>query len=332
MSPRLPPLLSALLLLGACGDGGEAARPDALGGEGASCDPVSPCEPALVCVDGTCVERPWPPDARPLPDLPDVGAPDVPDVADVGIEDADTADAVPEVTDAQFDLPDPGPDLPDPGPEVADADAVEVPDPGPDAPADVPADPGPVDADASLDADTDAAGPDTIVLLIREDEAGESLGSSLISLEPGQGWVTELTLPKAGELLGMEVILRNVSAPSSCGLFQPAVWLPDEAGDYEAGANWAAEPRILENQEEPYAFVFNEKHPVPQGKVRVGLVLAGSCDGEPPPPALATDATGNLARTFLWVPSSDGTPWVAGTSLGLDGRWALRALVEVPWP
>ena len=311
------------------------------------CEPAEPCASWLVCVDGLCREHVWPPGARgPAPERPrpiDLDAflavthPDAlthgdlvhpaADAADA--EAGETWDAPPRSLDAVADTlspGDPGPDAPAVDPDALPPDALAGADGG-----DAAIDGGPSDASDAGPEDTGSTS--TVVLLLGEDGADVDFGGTTIHLELGQGWATDLTVPLAGLVIGMEAVVLDPWAAASCALFRPAVWFADDTGTFP-NAPWWASPDLqaLQGDPAPQMFILPQKVPVPQGKVRVGLVLEGDCEGEPDRPVLASDTSGDLSRTWVYAPQPPAVAWVPGELLGVEGRWALRILLEVEWP
>ncbi len=284
----------------ACDGGAAASAAPSGGAEGAACTAAQACAGALLCVDGVCRVRAGAPDAaagpgRVLPPIPDglwddVAAPDIP-ALDAG--------------------------APDAGADLENQDIPEL----SDAPADAASDGGPGDIGPTGDA---------IVFVFSEDEAELHPGSGAISLEVGQGWVTELTVPYAGRIVGMQALLINAFGPGSCARFTPAIWLPNADGQFDDGPTWQGENGLaLVGGAKPAIFFLPEKVPSKAGRVRLGLVLRGPCETETPRPLLASDDSGDLSRTWLWAPDALGSPWIDGELLGIDGRWGMAVLIEV---
>jgi hypothetical protein len=284
--------------------GCDGERRDAEAGAGASvgaaCGPSVACEAALICVDGTCRARPGFPDAQlgppsVVPVLPDGLWDDVP-VPDVGaVDGSDGAD---------------------------DAAAQEVEDGAPSDTAQTSDDGGP-DGDA---------GPigDPIVLVIGEDEADMSPGGTSLSLDPGQGWVTELTVPFSGGIVGVQALLLNAFGPDSCGQFFVGIWLPDGDGDFADAPSWTSpDPLALVGGPKPLVFFIPAKVPSKAGRIRLGLIFQGPCSSGGPAPVMGSDDSGDLSRTWLWAPDALGSPWIDGEILGIEGRWGLSVLIEV---
>ncbi|MCB9730473.1 MAG: hypothetical protein H6746_18530 [Deltaproteobacteria bacterium] len=291
--------LLALLLALASGACGGASTEASLGaGEGESCAPQLPCAGDLLCVDGLCRVRAPGPDARATPDSP----PPLPD----GLW-----DDLPDVAAPDQDVDEPL--------DAADADAAETIGPPEDA------------VDAEVD-DTDA-GPtgDAIVLVFSEDEAGMNPADTSLTLDDGQGWVTELTVPFSGQIVGMQALLVNAFGPDSCARFWPAVWLPQPDGAFADTPTWQSPQSIaLVGGPKPIVFFLAESVPSSAGRIRIGLIREGICEiGAPTMPVLRSDDSGDLSRTWLWVPDAAGSPWIDGEDLGIEGRWGLAVLIEV---
>ncbi len=305
---RRPPRPAAapaavLALFAACGDGPAPARPDAsppLAGRDAACGPAVACEPGLVCLDGQCRPWGWPGHVTPPPG-PDALA------FDAWPSDAAAPDASVPLDDAQDD----GASL--------DADLDGLGDVALDVQPDAPADAGP-DADA---------GPTKWLFLIGDDQAATSPGAGVLSLSPGEAWVTELALPLPGRLMGLQLVLGNGFEPDSCGDFAPAVWplLAEEGWPNDPTWTGAAQP--LTASDDPQLMLFAEDVWVTAGPWRLGLVYQGPCEPGGGPPLLGSDDSGDVDGTWLWSPQPDAPPWVPASFGGVEGRWGLRALLEV---
>ena len=328
----------------ACADPAPAPEEEspALAGPGEACSPESACEAWLLCVDGACREVPWPGPTPPPDDPPLVAQPDVPEppekdadggdaaldsevADDVGPEDAvppgdtkPTPDAAPEDT-TEEDAADASDDIAD-GDEDTDA-------PNDAAPEDATAEDTPDSADA---ADAGPEPPTVVVLYVSADEAASNPGTQFLSLVSGQGWVAELVLPKSGKVIAMEVIVDNIYNDSSCGRFRPMVWSPEGDGTWAFDPVWSASDlQTLVGNPAPQTFLLSDPPEMEEGPIRVGLVYEEKCDGDPPIPWLFTDGSGDLGDTWLWSSLAESNPWVPGSFLGVEGRWALRLLLQV---
>lgn len=293
-------VVAGALLPAACDGGAGASDVVSGGGVGAMCSAVEACAGALLCVDGVCRVRAESPDAAAGSDA---SAPAIPDGLwdDVEAPDLPLADA--GAPDGQGDLE----------------------NPDTDGPADT-------STDGSSDGEVGDVGPvgDAIVLVFGEDEADLHPGGGGLSLEVGQGWVTELTVPYAGRIVGMQALLLNAFGPGSCARFAPAIWLPNAEGQFDDAPTWQGENGLaLVGGAKPAIFFLSEKVPSKAGRIRLGLVLRGPCESEGPLPLLASDDSGDLSRTWLWAPDALGSPWIDGELLGIEGRWGLSVLIEV---
>lgn len=284
------------------------AEPIIPAGLGETCSAQAPCEASWVCLDGTCSEHPWPPDPEPYPPdvltIPDISEP-VPDPdADAGA----LADG--DLVDGSLDG------------DILGEDALPSDAPPQDTPFDSGPDAGPQDTT-----------PSGTLLYISADQADEAPGDSFVSLKVGQASAADLTAPLAGSVVMMEVVMADVLGPTSCGFFRPVIWVPDKLGVLPDDPTWQA-TGLQELAGEDIAQTFSVDPPakVPAGWFRAGIVLAGTCPDDPALPSLYTDASGDTDGTWLWAPQGDSTPWVPGSFLGLDGRWALRVFLEVPSP
>ncbi|MEZ4266675.1 MAG: hypothetical protein R3F39_09880 [Myxococcota bacterium] len=292
--------MAAALCAPGCDGTSSVAAPSTGGAEGAECSPAQPCEGALLCLDGRCRVRAGAPDATAAPGTV---VPPIPDGLwdDVALPDV----ATPDTGDASS-----GPDLD--GPETAD-----LPDTSSDA------------GDGGGPGDVGPSG-DAIVLVFSEDEAELHPGDQALSIELGQGWVTELTVPYAGSIVGMQVMLINAFGPGSCARFAPAIWLPNAAGEFEDAPTWRAENGLaLVGGPKPVSFFLSQKVQSKAGRIRLGLILNGPCETVSPLPLMASDDSGDLSRTWLWAPDATGSPWIDGELVGIDGRWGIAVLIEV---
>ena len=336
---------------GAQGEDHEAALGEV--SEGAACGALAVCAAPLVCVDGRCRPRGW----AWAPDAPadSAGATDViPDSATVTDTVTDTVADTATVTDTVA-----GTDTDTVADAVADAvadtlaDVGTVADTATDTDTDMLADTG-TDTDTDMLADTAAftdalldTPPATTTLLLSEDSADLAVGQDSVALALGQGWVTTLHVPEGATIVGAQALARDSFDGESCGLFSLAVWAPN-GGDAGPGAEpgagatpaWPDQPTWVSSTALPLQGLqpaqllllpAEDRVPIPAGLLRVGLVYAAPCEGEPPPPLLLTDTSGQLGVGFLYDPGAGGvSPWIPDAFLGLQGRWALRLLVTVP--
>jgi hypothetical protein len=172
-----------------------------------------------------------------------------------------------------------------------------------------------------------------VILYVSGDTATANPGGQFLSLVAGQGWVADLTLPKTGKIIAMEALVDNIYNDASCGLFRPALWLMNETGEWPHEPTWHGESlQALQGSQSPQTFLVPDPVEMPEGAIRAGLIFEQPCEGDPPIPWLFTDDSGDLDGTWLWSGLASDSPWVPGSFLGVEGRWALRLLLEVTIP
>ena len=170
------------------------------------------------------------------------------------------------------------------------------------------------------------------MFLIAEDDPDLPPGEAFISLSEGQAWVAGLTLEQPGELIGIQLQLGDAFGSASCGMFRPIAWVPLADGSYWPEPSWEAPEALpMVTTPTPQVFLLAVPEPLPASKLRLGLRFEGPCTGDPPVPVLVSDSSGDTSRTWLWAPEAEGAPWVPAGAFGVEGRWILRALVEVVW-
>lgn len=282
---------------------------------GDSCGPSSPCASPLLCLDGLCVERALPPDA--VPEQPDVWTP-----FDIG---PGTPDLV--TTDAPVDgIEDTAADGLGDAPDGALDGSTEVDDVSDDA------SPDGLSTDTVQDSDPDDA-VETQLILIKNDSVEAGAGTTFFIMGEGEAWVAELSTPSTGDLRFVEVFMADVTAPKSCGRFRVALWTPDKFGILPAEPSFVEEvDHQLIGGEASQMLTLEFDASIPEGEFRIGLVQNGPCTPETAMPALMTDASGEVADSWLWIPLDGTPPWVPASVFGVDGRWAIRVIIEVPKP
>ncbi|MEC9073037.1 MAG: hypothetical protein VX938_11675, partial [Myxococcota bacterium] len=317
--------LACLSLLFACGDAEPTlqANPPELGGLQSLCGPEEPCEAWLLCLDGVCRDHSWPGPAGELqPDV--IARPDIHgylgDTASEG--DGTEADAAVfedgGVTDAQVqadgldakpkpELPPKDPDASVPQTDTEDAQPPEDLPPAEDSEIteDVSTGEETEDNDSAADAQSEDqdVGPEpaSVILYVSVDSAATDPGSQFLALAEGQAWVADLTLPKSGAVIAMDVMADNVFSPGSCGRFRPAFWQMDADGVWAEEPSWQSpEVQPVQGKSGSQTFLLAESPEFPEGEIRAGLIYEQPCDGEPPMPWLFTDASGELGGTWLW--------------------------------
>jgi hypothetical protein len=291
------------------------------GGEGAPCGGALLCEEGRLCVDGRCQIWPWYRNEDAVVaegwTFPDTGS-------NLGPE-SDVVDASNDVApDIENDVQDG---------ELTDGQSAQ------DVAAELPGDGASGDGDGSIDSDggTDISdggndtAPGPIVLLIGDDDAENAAGDTSVALKSGEAWVRGLYVPLDASLIGVQVLLGSFLGAKSCGRFRPALWLSGADGEF------GAEPDYVEpgfqylngNPDQPQEVWVSTPIELQAGLIRVGLVYDGPCKEGDSIPLLLTDVSGDVSQTWYWAPQPDASPWVPGQFLGVKGKWAIRAVVEV---
>jgi len=260
-------LLGLVLLhcVGGCSEAPAAVEPGAIAG--ADCGPEVSCAAGLLCVDGRCSPRPWPPDV--------VGAEDVVAPIDLGV--------------------------------VAPADTAED--------------------DIGVDA------PDTVAttrVWIGEHTAAVAASDDAVTLQVEQAAVFEAEAPTAGRVVALEVMAVAPAGATACGVFRVVVWVPDAAGAWPMLPTWTGPERALVGSPLAQTVLEPDGPAVPAGPVRVGLLFAAGCPDTAHPPRVLLDASGETGGTWVWARVGAAAAWISGASLGLSGRWALRAALDTP--
>ena len=323
------PWMLALSLVCSFGCAEEATAPVApivAAGIGEPCSAALPCTGALLCVDGLCTERGSLPE--PGPDEPDVWT-----YLDIGP--GDSGDALTDDSGAALDGADDaelGPDgmvLDTTGADgastdstttdVVDAAAGDAEDASKDAPEDETEDAGPAE-----DVETE-----TVLILLKDDSVEAGAGDTFFLLNEGEAWVAELSTPVDGQLKFVEVFFADVSAPKSCGRFRIAVWAPDENGLLPDAPTFVeTEEHLLVGGGDGQTVPLTIEVDLPAGTFRLGVIHDGPCSEEDFSPALMSDDSGVVDMTWLWIPVDGTPPWVPASVFGVDGRWAIRGILE----
>jgi len=256
-----------------------------------------------------------------MPEVPDAWTP-----IDVGPDTADPVgpDAVADVVDGAGDIASDGPT------DATDGADSEIEDGSGDGSGDTSEDT--VPDDGGQDADGEDAG-ETQLILIKNDSVEAGAGTTFFIMGEGEAWVAELSTPSAGQLQYVEVFMADVTATKSCGRFRVALWTQDELGLLPDEPSFVEDvDHQLIGGEAAQLVTVEFDGQLPEGVFRIGLVHNGPCTPETAMPALMTDASGEVADSWLWIPLDGTPPWVPASVFGVDGRWAIRAIVEVAKP
>ena len=198
-----------------------------------------------------------------------------------------------------------------------------------------------VDAFAGEDAAADAgdagdagepevdAGPATRVI-VGDHTGAEAPSDDAVTLQVDQAAVAELVSPAAGTLATLEVIAVELPGGASCGVFHVVYWAPDDVGAFAVEPSWYGPALALVGSDATQEILISDGPAVPLGAFRVGLVFTGVCPTTPRQPRVVIDDSGIVTGTFIWARVGASATFISGTTLGLAGRWALRAGVDVP--
>jgi hypothetical protein len=171
---------------------------------------------------------------------------------------------------------------------------------------------------------------ETLNAIIQADTLDEGQGAKYVSLSVGEAWVADLNVPLAGAVAGFQAFLTDALSADSCGLFSPMLF-EEKDGVFIDTPDWIAfEPTKLIGSEKAQYVFLESVHPISKGDVRIGLRYDGVCVDGGKPPLLVTDKSGELASTWYWKPTPGQAPWIPASFLGLEGRWALRLVLQVP--
>lgn len=271
----------AVVALLQCGSGCAVERGAVGLALGAVCGPATACVEGLLCIDGLCAVRPWPPDAA--------QAQDTVTPIDLGVPAPDTA-----VADA-----------------LADADAAD----------DV------ADAGDGGEAETDSGASTRVI--VGDHTGADAPSDDAVTLQVDQAAVAELVSPAAGTLATLEIIAVEPPGGPSCGVFHVLYWAPDEAGKFAVEPSWYGPALALVGSDATQELLVVDGPAVAVGAFRVGLVFTGVCPTTPRQPRVVIDDSGIVTGTFIWARVGASATFISGTTLGLAGRWAMRAGVDV---
>lgn len=204
---------------------------------------------------------------------------------------------------------------PDPDADASDADAAS--DDASDDASDVLDDGG--DADAEIVGETE--------LVLAPHEALENPSDTKLGLAPGQAAVRQVEVPEAASMAAIEAIAGapGGAAQIACGLYAPALWLPEVGGDFAIMPTWRGAAQPVRASDEPLRLAVEGDRPaIAPGPVRFGLVYEGPCPEATFGPWLVLDASGDPSDSFVWA-----SAWIPGATLPLSGHWGLSLVVAV---
>ena len=262
----------------------------------ASCGEETPCAAGLLCVNARCAEHPW------------YELPHDTQLADGWISPViDTHEPVEDTTAPQDTLA----DTDTSSPTDAEGDVADIED--------------------TSDTGTDSSELDVgeqVDLLITADDANKNPGSVTVVLKPGEAWVAGLKLPLSGEWSGIQFIAQTFSGTESCGRFRPAIWLPDATGAFTDEPTFVSKTLSeITGQATKQQLLVPDGPMLNPGKLRVGLIYDGPCTPGISSPRVITDKSGAIEDTWYWSPQPTEPPWVPGSFLKVQGRWALRLII-----
>jgi len=171
---------------------------------------------------------------------------------------------------------------------------------------------------------------ETLNAIIQADTLDEGQGAKYVALSAGEAWVADLNVPLNGAVAGIQAFLKGALSADSCGLFSPILF-EEKDGVFADTPDWVAgEPTKLIGSEKAQYVFLESVQPISKGDIRIGLRYDGACTDGDKPPLLVTDKSGELEDTWYWKPTPGQSPWIPGSFLGLEGRWALRLVLQVP--
>lgn len=187
--------------------------------------------------------------------------------------------------------------------------------------------------DAPESADSAPVAGDAVmeeVLFLGDHDALDDPSETRLTLGLGQAAMREVVVPDGPyrQPLVLEVLATSVADLHACGRFAIELWVPDPAsGTLAATPTWRSNELELYAAEVPQLLAMTGAPVVAPGPVRIGLSAVGSCEGATLPPWIVLDASGVVSDSFVWAGG-----WIAGVSLGLPGRWAVRLGVGAGLP
>ena len=259
-----------------------------------TCTSSSQCQNNELCVDNRCEPYRWYrwPDEEPGTTIEPADTVSTEDTEDSGLDDVNSEETL-------ADLP----------PEDAsnDVDATVIDDVAP-----------------AIDAQK------TVTAVIQDDKYEEGKGEKYVSLGLGEAWAADLQIPLTGSLVGLQAVVDDLLSDSSCGIFRVLLFEKEGEG-FEDTPSWTSpETFELTGSGKPQYLFLEASIPLPKGVYRFGLLYEEACGENSKPPLLVTDKTGDVDTSWYWKETPGQSPWIPGSFLGLDGRWVLRVLLEVP--
>lgn len=172
--------------------------------------------------------------------------------------------------------------------------------------------------------------PKTLTAVVQSDNYEEGKGEVTVALGIGEAWAADLAIPLDGSYAGMQVVVEDLLSDDSCGIFRPVLF-GTVNGKISDTPTWTSEETFeLAGDSKPQFLFTQSSVPVSKGDLRVGLRYEATCEEGSKPPLLVTDTSGVSETSWYWKGTPDQSPWIPGSFLGLDGRWVLRLLLEVP--
>ena len=104
----------------------------------------------------------------------------------------------------------------------------------------------------------------------------------------------------------------------------------DDQGTWPLEPTWTGPSLALLGRDIPQSVLLPDGPPVKIGAFRVGLLSVAACSTTPRQPRVLLDDSGLVAGTFVWARVGASATFIPGATLGLSGRWALRAGLDVP--
>ncbi|PIE19377.1 MAG: hypothetical protein CSA66_02470, partial [Proteobacteria bacterium] len=152
-----------------------------------------------------------------------------------------------------------------------------------------------------------------------------------LTLQGEQGAAAQLFVPAAGQPTVLEVLAVDPLGVQGCGRYRPALWRPDAAagGAIASEPAWQGAAVEVAGQALPQRVPLDGAPALPVGFVRAGLIYEGVCAGSVRQPLIATDASGIVDQTWVWIGLGAAATWVDAATLRLSGRWALRLGVTI---
>jgi len=184
------------------------------------------------------------------------------------------------------------------------------------------------DVDSPEDVQPDV--PKTVTAVIQEDDFDEGKGEKTVSLALGEAWVVDLQVPLNGAVVGFQAAVDDILSDVSCGVFRVLLF-EGNGGEFPDTPDWISTETFKLGGSPKLQYLFLEdSFDISKGAHRIGLLYDGECEQGAKPPLLVTDKSGVVDTSWYWKETPGQSPWIPGSFLGLDGRWVLRLLLEVP--